>query len=238
MLTSKPAVVGETREPAIPLQEPQKSSTDEPALRTRSTPIRQSALDLLAAPRPHISTPASRATAKKQAEMLRIRLKLAMYKVKTNQIHVPMSELQFPSNESISSFSKPDFPATSSAPKTLSQQTQPRPNPKLLPAPVLVPTAYSARRITEPYMPSSPPCSASNSDLDAADSEADSENDFATPVAPRDRESLHPPVQLSSPPSSEKRIAITSRIYGAEGGLTSSVVKGRAANGLLELMQS
>jgi hypothetical protein len=171
--------------------------------------------------------------------MLRIRLKLAMYKVKTNQIHVPMSELRFLPCESVSSVLKPDIPATSSAPKTLPpQQTRPRSNPKLLPAPVLVPTAYSARRITEPYIPSSPPCSAPNSDIDTAESEEDSEKDFTTPTAPKDTESLHPPVQLSSPPGSEKRIANTSRICDAKASLTSSVVKGRAANGLLELMQT
>src|SRR5438874_10219633 len=107
--TSGSTVVGETREFAVSLQNP---STGKLAFKTPSTSNEQSALDLLAAPRSHISTPASRATAKKvcrfvsripttikltcfkHAEMLRIRLKLAMYKVKTNQIHVPMSELQ------------------------------------------------------------------------------------------------------------------------------------------------
>ena len=170
--------------------------------------------------------------------MLRIRLKLAMYKVKTNQIHVPISELQILPREPAKSLLKPDVPATLSAPKALSLQPT-LSKPKLLPAPVLIPTAYSARPVTEPYMPSSPPCSAPNSDEDSPDSIDSEEEDFTTPIASRDnRALLQPPVQLSSPPSSEKRVANTSRIYDAEGKLTSSVVKGRAANGLLELMQS
>ncbi|KAI9862766.1 MAG: hypothetical protein M1813_004262 [Trichoglossum hirsutum] len=233
-VTSEATTVVETRESP---PESQKPSAME--VQTPSTSNQQCTLDLLAAPRLHISTPASRATTKKNAEMLRLRLKLAMYKVRTNQIHVPMSELRFPPCKSANSPQKPDYLATSSAPKTLPlQQTRPRPNAKLLPAPILIPTSYSARRVIEPYVPSSPPCSALNSDMDTPDLEGESEEDFASPVATNDRELLHPPVQLSSPPSSEKGIANTGRIYDAEGGLTGSVAKGRAANGLLELMQS
>jgi hypothetical protein len=169
--------------------------------------------------------------------MLRIRLKLAMYKVKTNQIHVPLSELQILPREPAKLLPKPDITATHLAPKTLSLQPTIS-KPKLLPAPILVPTTYSARSITKPYMPSSPLCSALNSDEDGLDS-VDSEEDFTTPVASRkNRVSLQPPMQLSSPPSSEKRVANRSRAYDAEDKVTSSVVKGRAANDLLEMMQS
>src|SRR5579862_6852622 len=167
-------------------------------------------------------TVTSALTGIKHAEMLRIRLKLAMYKVKTNQIHVPMSELQIPS-EPAKLLPKPGIPAASSAPKTLSLQPT-LSKPKLLPAPVLIPTAYSARRISEPYMPSSPPCSAPNSDEDSPGLVDSEDQDFATPVVSRENRVLLSPVQLSSPPSSEKRVVDRSRIYDAEGRLTSSVV--------------
>ncbi|KAH0564847.1 hypothetical protein GP486_001769 [Trichoglossum hirsutum] len=251
-IASEATVVVETRE-SLP-ESPNTSATE---VRTRSTPIQRSTLDLLAAPKLHISTPESRATAKKacqiraldsrgnhtdyvqHAEMLRLRLKLAMYKVRTNQIYVPISELRLPPCELANSPRKLDNLATSPAPKTLPlQQTRPRPNQKLLPAPILIPTSYSARRIIEPYMPSSPPCSALNSDMDPPGIEGGLEEDIASPAAITERELLHPPMQLSSPPGSEKRIANAGRVYDAESGLTSSVAKGRAANGLLELMQS
>jgi hypothetical protein len=86
-------------------------------------------------------------------------------------------------------------------------------------------------------MPSSPPCSAPNSDEDSPVLVDTEDQDFATPVVSRENRVLLSPVQLSSPPSSEKRVVNRSRIYDAEGRLTSSVVKGRAANGLLELLQ-
>jgi len=43
-------------------------------------------------------------------------------------------------------------------------------------------------------------------------------------------------MQLSSPPESQERDVGRARGVDTEANLTSSVVKGRAANGLLELM--
>ncbi|KAI9770082.1 MAG: hypothetical protein M1840_003532 [Geoglossum simile] len=237
-MTSEPTASDQTRESAQLSRETQKPSNEQLEYKMPTMAGQQNVLDLLVAPRSHISTPTSRTNAKKHAEMLRIRLKFAMYKVKTNQIHVPMSELQFLPREPAKSLPKPSIPAASSAPETISLQPT-LSKPKLLPAPLLVPTAYSARPVTEPYMPSSPPCSAPNSDEDSPDLVDSEDQDFTTPIASREnRVILRSPVQLSSPPSSEKRVVNRSRIYDAEGRLTSSMVKGRAADGLLELLQS
>ncbi|KAK5016666.1 hypothetical protein LTR39_001958 [Cryomyces antarcticus] len=117
------------------------------------------------------------------AEILRLRLQVAIYKVRTNQIHTPLSQLLLPSQQN-GSQSRTEGPASRlySSPTTIpilphSPSTEaalpPIPTitispskaastrttgiPKLLPAPILRPTAYSSRHITESYMPSSPP---------------------------------------------------------------------------------
>ncbi|EON63473.1 hypothetical protein W97_02701 [Coniosporium apollinis CBS 100218] len=141
------------------------------------------------------------AAAKSQADTLRLRLRIAMYKVRTNQTAVPLSRLRvtrqspsasFPSASTSSSAPRPtpspakaapqNVPsivvsttthtlssssskaAALSSPKAVAPSAAVSAVPKLLPAPVLVPTAFSSRHITEPYFASSPPDEGSSRD--------------------------------------------------------------------------
>ncbi|CAD6590761.1 MAG: hypothetical protein ASARMPREDX12_004723 [Alectoria sarmentosa] len=150
------------------------------------------------------------------AETLRLRLRLAYFKVQTNQTNLPLSQLRISRNE-----------ALPSQDSTLKQNEQPL-LPKLLPAPVLIPTAFSARMIARPQDLSSPPCSPDHS------AQKESPEVFRTPALPRQRVS-NAQEQLSSPPGSDERIS--KRRYEAEDNLTSSAVRGKAAIGLLGLRQ-
>ncbi|TKA65173.1 hypothetical protein B0A49_04838 [Cryomyces minteri] len=119
-------------------------------------------------------------------EILRLRLRVAIYKVRTNQIHTPLSQLLLPFQQNGSQSraeglasrldSSPNaIPKLTHSPSTeaalppiptitispsKAASTRTTTIPKLLPAPILRPTAYSSRHITESYMPSSPPESA------------------------------------------------------------------------------
>lgn len=152
----------------------------------------------------------------RHAETLRLRLRLAHFKVQTNQTNVPLSQLRTSRDESEdpplstdSSFGPDDQPSL----------------PKLLPAPVLRPAAYSARTIAPTQIPSSPPSSVNNSPYKATRDDV-----FRTPALPR--HATHAlPQQTSSPPDSQER----SRGRDDVSGLTSSAVRGKAAIGLLGL---
>lgn len=143
-----------------------------------------------------------------------------MFKVETNQIGVPLSKLQL----------SPRIDSTSSMNPQSSTTIQPKPQgpvPKLLPAPVLRPTAYSSRRFEEPQLLSSPPRS-----LETSPVKDTSDDVFLTPALPR-RRVLNAKMQMSSPPDS-----LGGRTPLEEDGLTSSVIKGRAAAGLLGLLHA
>ena len=149
--------------------------------------------------------------------MLKLRLRVAMYKVRTNQTDVPFTELRVEGGEQRNP--KPNNDAVEEAIALLRKEAQermPKPKersfPRLQPAPVLRPTAYSSRMIYDRHLPSSPPIARSPIPLPAS---------IATPTRT---------TQLSSPPDSAQRI---SRLDKRE--LTSSVVKGRVAEGLLGL---
>ena len=150
------------------------------------------------------------------AETLRLRLRLAHFKVQTNQTNLPLSQLRV-------SREGPLLPQES-----LLRQNDQQPLPKLLPAPVLLPTAFSARTIARPQDLSSPPCSPDHS------TQRESANVFRTPALPRQKvpTALR---QLSSPPGSNE--GISKRHYEYEDNLTSSAVRGKAAIGLLDLRQ-
>ncbi|OCL10242.1 hypothetical protein AOQ84DRAFT_353638 [Glonium stellatum] len=180
---------------------------------------------------------------KSQAETLRLRLRVALYKVRTNQTNIPLSELALPAESpepelpTLASTSRPPVPSitissTSPAATRTAPTTTTTAVPKLLPAPILRPTAYSSRHITEPYLPSSPPASASPESTDTTP--------LATPIA-----QTRPIEQLSSPPESEERGASCAQqrrrgelLVDDDADLASSVVTGRAASGLLELMRA
>ncbi|KIV80016.1 hypothetical protein PV11_07550 [Exophiala sideris] len=195
-----------------------------------------------------------------KAETLRTRLQLAFFKVETNQISKPFARLQVPKARS----SSPDLARSSSSsstlrPRSVHQQANtmspetrvaiararatmgPKPTVRplsSLPVPNIAPTAFSARwndvqqsqdsQGIPAYMPSSPPLS------NAGDVEIDE---------PINRIILEPrtPVQHSSPGGAQLgRSRVQTEVqYGRfrPGGLTSSVIKGEAANSLLQLVR-
>jgi hypothetical protein len=121
--------------------------------------------------------------------------------------------------------------------------------PKLQPGPLFVPTAFSSRFITD-YVPSSPPVSRSTaSSPKILESPLRSgANTFATPVtkrqqAERDGDDVQGEEHAEEEQEDEKDETIQERSERLrarkfdDGDLTSSVVKGRAASGLLELMK-
>lgn len=120
------------------------------------------------------------ATRVSQAETLRLRLRVALYKVRTNQTSVPMSRLKIDRDNSMTPRAPSAPPAPQASNVKVSQDVideailrrkmllQPSPTktrptsssfPQLLPAPTLLPTAYSARFVggQRPALPSSPP---------------------------------------------------------------------------------
>ncbi|KAJ9608684.1 hypothetical protein H2200_006455 [Cladophialophora chaetospira] len=186
-----------------------------------------------------------------KAETLRTRLQLAFYKIQTHQITSPFARLQKPRSPS------PCLPAASSSPRSSSTvrpddpvqhvvmspesrvalararaTSGPRPSVRslsALPTPQIAPTTFSARWNDEigthqrshpterSNIPSSPPLSpADDTILDAHT------------LRPPQGADPHTPLQLSSP---------IARRPARAGPLTSSVVKGEAANSLLELVR-
>jgi hypothetical protein len=167
----------------------------------------------------------TRADQSQRAEKLRFGLRLARYKVETNQIHIPFHDLNLaiPFRQDIKK-NKDGSRMLLSSPPLLESPCTTTSHPRgLLSAPGLVPTAYLTCPAGNDFIPSSPPDSAGPA---RREEDRGEEHQFATPLAPRTKA----PAQLSSPPDSQSR--------GAEK-LTSSVVKGRAAaSGLLELMHT
>lgn len=138
-----------------------------------------------------------------RAELLRLRLKVAMFKVRTNQVAVPFEKLEPEAKLSTSV-------AVEGAVALLREQARAKmaaaaaPAPAanvMLAAPVLKPTEYSSRMVYGPPIPSSPPNVAYH----------------GLPIAPGQMET---PGRRYAPDESE---------------LTSSIVKGRVAEGLLGL---
>jgi hypothetical protein len=92
-------------------------------------------------------------TSSAAAETLKLRLQVAMYKVKTNQVHTPFSQLLIPNDKPPQTTNE----AVEAAVAELRREAQARLPPlsdmpacgRLLPAPVLLPTVYSSRRL--PY---------------------------------------------------------------------------------------
>ncbi|MCJ1460879.1 hypothetical protein MMC28_011261 [Mycoblastus sanguinarius] len=156
----------------------------------------------------------------RHAETLRLRLRLAHFKVQTNQTNIPLSQLRISIHENQEAPPLQDKDLQSEEELSL---------PKLLPAPVLRPTAYSARNIVDLQIPSSPPTSTANSP-----NRAGREEGFRTPALPR-HTAQTTPRQTNSPPDSQERYSRS----GAheDDSLTSSAVRGKAAIGLLGLRQ-
>lgn len=99
--------------------------------------------------------------------------------------------------------------------------------PKLLPAPVLRPTAYSARTILRQKIPTSPPDSTVNSPEPAT--EVNPSPKLATPP----HKHLSDPIQTSSPPNSPEHLP--ARVANWENSTRSAIRGRKAAIGLLDL---
>lgn len=200
-----------------------------------------------------------------KAETLRTRLQLALYKVQTNQTSKPFSRLTHPREWSpepapqaisssplssprrrghFSSMSPESKIAIARARATMQAKQHTRPLEKVT-HPTIVPTAFSARRVENDSasimvieIPSSPPVS-NGSDIPRLVS-AGAQNPLAEAKIVDGTDLPKTPIQLSSPPGSPevKLSTATKRLKSSKyGGLTSSVVKGEAASGLLELMR-
>ena len=109
--------------------------------------------------------------------------------------------------------------------------------PRLLPAPILQPTAYSARMAEAARMSSSPSTSPTESPARQAQIGSRVSDDvFRTPALPKHRRGTMADGQLSSPPDSQQRVDGMDLDQNTE--LTSSVIRGNAARDLLGLMRS
>lgn len=136
-----------------------------------------------------------------RAEQLKVRLRLAAYKVRTNQIETPFSDL--PVESSLPSTVEEHVALLRREAQLVNERSSRVPSLSLLGAPILRPTAYSSRMIYNSAVPSSPP---------PADSPVSRQ--FAPHVATPARNKMNLSDELE---------------------LTSSIVKGRVAEGLLGL---
>ena len=98
--------------------------------------------------------------------------------------------------------------------------------PKLLPAPVLRPTAYSPRTIPQQKIPTSPP------DSTVTSPESAPELTLSSRLATPQHKHLSDPIQTSSPPSSPENMHV--EVENWESSIRSAR-RGNAARGLLDL---
>ncbi|KAH7418174.1 hypothetical protein BKA64DRAFT_653747 [Cadophora sp. MPI-SDFR-AT-0126] len=182
-------------------------------------------------PLPPRRSPLTREELRQKAREIKLRLSLASYKVRTNQIDIPISRLEIRSSTASSRI--PPLPRNTtlssqihhhvSRPSTASQVPDinlQRPSaemkrPQLVTMPSSPPSYHSAPRSIDRL--ASPTKVANNTTREG----------FATPLLSAQRQGVLNPPSLGGSPSWEDR--------GSE--LTSSVVKGRAADGLLSLMR-
>lgn len=157
--------------------------------------------------------------AQQKARALRLRLSLANYKVQTDQIDIPISQLQVKSTSN--STQLPTLPPRTNTPRRRTLSTQGLSN---IPD-IRFPEPSSERAPEDTNITSSPPpCTRSTSPQ--KESVDISQEPLATPVLPHQREGLLNPPALGG--DMEDR--------GSAGDLTSRVVKDQAADGLLSLM--
>ena len=151
---------------------------------------------------------------RQRAQSMVLRLRLANYKVETNQIDVPISKLVV-----IAPPKLPTLPGYSGS------FTCPKPRTRT-PLPTTVPDIKLRRPSSEPNtrIPSSPPSQDQGNDEDET---ASPRKPFVTPLLPRRRDGL------SSMPGN----ASPTRKDPSGRDLTSSVVKKTAADSLLDLMR-
>lgn len=154
-------------------------------------------------------------------------MRLANYKVQTNQIDIPMSRLQIKTLASTSA--SPELPRLPPRAANTSQRRIPLPSTATALPDLRTPEDGGRRfeRVRHVRIPSSPPPYLEitkhhvESALSTKENDVTSE-DCMTPILPSQRQGLLYPPNLGSPVWND---------------LTSSVVKGRAADGLLSLMR-
>ncbi|KAL8849244.1 MAG: hypothetical protein Q9221_005774 [Calogaya cf. arnoldii] len=150
-----------------------------------------------------------------RAETLRLRLRVALFKVQTDQTNIPVSQLRLPTSS---------FPELNpSAPSSRRANVEP---PRLLPAPILRLTVQPNGLPQSSQMLSSPPETRAGSPSKAPDS-----GNFRTPSLPLSKVRLSQ--QLSSPPNSQNGDVNDRDVEDSH--LSSSAVKGEAAISLLGL---
>ncbi|RDW71132.1 hypothetical protein BP6252_07695 [Coleophoma cylindrospora] len=162
--------------------------------------------------------PKSCLTKKQKATAIRLRLGLASYKLRTNQLDVPLSRLQVRTMSSKFPPLPRLPPATTAEDRTTSGLSATRHNS----LPEISARGSSFNKERHAHVSSSPPTSLAKHAHDPT----------TTPILPRQRHGLLNPPHLEAPIWSQ-----TPEKYSPSGAdLTSSVVKGRAADGLLSLM--
>ncbi|KAG9233984.1 hypothetical protein BJ875DRAFT_441707 [Amylocarpus encephaloides] len=183
--------------------------------------------DLSPLPAPNVRAPAyisNRSTSsltksereQKYAQM-KLRLQLANYKVQTDQIDVPIANLEL---RSIPSSPRPPPADAGSRPSTSAGPTSWPPVPtSYVPKIQLQQPSTEKKKSSMPCIPSAPPPSFRTEALASPRTEDSPRDDFATPILPQQREGLlNPP--LGSPEDAK---------------LTGSAVNGSAASDLLLL---
>ncbi|KAK0125157.1 hypothetical protein ONS96_009020 [Cadophora gregata f. sp. sojae] len=180
-------------------------------------------------PLPPRHSPLTREELRQKAREIKLRLSLASYKVRTNQIEIPISRLEIRSSTTASRTSP--FPPIATLSSQIQQLSRPSNAPQV--PDIKLQTPYTEKNLPQPVtIPSSPPScilTPGNGKRVASPTKIVvdvTREGFATPLLPRQRQGVLNPPSLCGSPSWEDR--------GSD--LTSSVVKGRAADGLLSLM--
>ncbi|KAI6797609.1 hypothetical protein KC360_g2016 [Hortaea werneckii] len=186
-----------------------------------------------------------------RAQLLKLRLRVAMYKVQTNQTHLPFESLTHAgrdvdgraTSEAVEeavaqlkreAYFKQEQQRQRQAEQESTNPPSDQPVPRLLPAPVLKPTAYSSRQVVyeEADPPSSPPASEPTP-------RRGSEPHQQTPT-----QHLESTASADAPQSDniENTDDGSTHISGGDSGeqtdLSNSLDKGRVAEGLLGLRNS
>ncbi|KAI4262129.1 MAG: hypothetical protein L6R42_002689 [Xanthoria sp. 1 TBL-2021] len=149
-------------------------------------------------------------------ETLRLRLRVALFKVKTDQTNIPVSQLRLPTS---------CLPKVNSSAHPGSRRANVQP-PRLLPAPILKPTVRPNGLPQFSQTLSSPPVTRAGSPAKASDGDI-----FRTPTLPPSK--IQVSQQLSSPPNSQNGDLKETDVEDSH--LSSSAVKGDAAISLLGL---
>ncbi|KAI7154481.1 hypothetical protein KC343_g10760 [Hortaea werneckii] len=186
-----------------------------------------------------------------RAQLLKLRLRVAMYKVQTNQTHLPFESLTHAgrdvdgraTSEAVEeavaqikreAYLKQEQQRQRQAEQETTNPSTDQPVPRLLPAPVLKPTAYSSRQVVyeEADPPSSPPASESTA-------RRGSELHHQTPTQlPGCTGSADAPQSDDIENIDDVSTQLPGGDRGEQTNLSNSIDKGRVAEGLLGLRNS